>query len=114
MKVAELVDLIQGDLKTPEAFHNEITCAFTCDLLSWVMAKGCPGCAWITVQTHMNVIAVASLHEMACVICPEKIQMDAACVRRATEEGIAIVSSPLSAYEICGILYEKGIPAVKE
>ena len=40
------------------------------------MARGKPGMAWVTVQTHLNVVAVASLHEMACIILPEDIRMD--------------------------------------
>ena len=37
----------------------EITDGYICDLLSWVMARGTEGMAWITVQTHLNVLAVA-------------------------------------------------------
>lgn len=112
MKVEEFAKLIDGTIKSISGGQNEVISGFTCDLLSWVMAKGKPGCAWITVQTHMNVIAVASLHEMACVVCPEGIKMEEASIARAEEEGIAIVESDLSAYEICGRLYAKGIPAV--
>ena len=32
--------------------------------------------AWVTVQTHLNVIAVASLGDMACIILPENITME--------------------------------------
>jgi len=112
MKVEEFAELINGKIKSISGGQNEVTSGFTCDLLSWVMAKGRPGCAWVTVQTHMNVIAVASLHDMACIVCPEGIEMDATCIERAEQEGIAIVESPLSAYEICGLLYAKNIPAV--
>ena len=54
---------------------REVQGAYCCDLLSWVMAHGAAGMAWVTVQTHMNVIAVATLHEMSCVIIPEGAQM---------------------------------------
>lgn len=112
MKVEEFAQLIDGKIKSISGGQNEVTSGFTCDLLSWVMAKGRPGCAWVTVQTHMNVIAVASLHEMACVVCPEGIAMDPTCIERAEQEGIAIIESPLSAYEICGRMYAENIPAV--
>lgn len=64
-----------------------MSCGYTCDLLSWVMAHGKQGMAWITVQTHMNVIAVASLMEMAAVIIPEGIQMEEPSLEKAREEG---------------------------
>ncbi len=109
MKAEELAGLIDGDIKTQGGRDNEILCGCTCDLLSWVMAKGVAGCAWITVQTHMNVIAVASLHDMACVICPEGMSPEPATVDKADEEGIAIISSPYTAYKICCIMNQHGI-----
>lgn len=109
MKVNELIGLIDGKLLTCGGGENEITCAHTCDLLSWVMAKGQEGCAWVTVQTHLNVIAVASLHDMACVVLPENIQMDKTVLDKADEEGIGVIVSPLSAYSICGVLHDNKI-----
>ena len=69
MTVKELAELIEGTDMTPEASkETPVSCGYTCDLLSWVMAHGTAGMAWVTVQTHMNVIAVASLMEMSAVI----------------------------------------------
>lgn len=111
MTVSELCGLIGGVVVTENGADNEIKCGCCCDLLSWVMAKGDEGCGWITVQTHLNVIAVASLHDMACVICPEDIEPEAASVKKADEEGIAVIKSPLSSYKIAGIMYSAGIGA---
>ena len=66
MKVSELIPLINAEYMTPSVdTDKEVTCGYTCDLLSWVMAHGDEGMAWVTVQTHMNVVAVAMLSEMA-------------------------------------------------
>lgn len=112
MTLSDLLPLIHGTLLTPDSDpEKELTCGYTCDLLSWVMAHGRPGMAWVTVQTHLNVIAVASLSEMACIILPEGIVMEGAPLEKAGEEGIAVVSSPLSAYAICGAMAAKGLPA---
>lgn len=114
MRVDDLRGLIAAKSLTDEALlNNEIQSGYVCDLLSWVMAKGQQGAAWVTVQTHVNVVAVASLHEMACIILPEGIVMEDAPLAKAGEEGIAVLSSPLSAYEICGIMLQNGIPAPK-
>lgn len=109
MKVCDLISKIEGTLLTREGGGNEIKCGCVCDLLSWVMAKGEEGCAWVTVQTHMNVIAVASLHDMACVICPEGMKPDSTTLAKADEEGIAVISSPMTAYRICSIMRDAGI-----
>ena len=63
----------------------------------------------ITVQTHTNVIAVATLLEMACVIIPEDIPIDENTIEKAVEEEIVLISSPLSAFQLAGKLYEMGI-----
>ena len=78
MTVQEVLELIEAKDMTPETDKStEVSCGYTCDLLSWVMAHGAAGMAWVTVQTHMKVIAVASLMEMAAVIIPEGIEMEA-------------------------------------
>ena len=80
-----------------------------CDLLSWVMAKGEEGMAWITVQTHLNVIAVACLHDFACVIIPENIEVPETTIAKANEEGITVFSSDMTAYAICKKMAELNI-----
>ena len=115
MTVQELIDLIEAKDMTPEADKSaEVSCGYTCDLLSWVMAHGTAGMAWVTVQTHMNVVAVAALAEMACVILPENIDMPREILSKAEEEGLCVLKSPLSAYAICGRMAEKGIPEKAE
>ena len=111
MTVKELAELIEGTDMTPEASkETQVSCGYTCDLLSWVMAHGAAGMAWVTVQTHMNVIAVASLMEMAAVIIPEGIVMEEPSLEKARDEGIAVLQSDLTAYEICAILAKAGLP----
>ena len=112
MTVRELMNLTQARLLTESLdTAREVKSGYVCDLLSWVMARGRAGMAWVTVQTHMNVVAVASLHEMACVLLPDGISMDAAPLAKALEEGIIVLSSPLSGYELCGLLYANGLKA---
>ena len=103
MTVQDVMELIEAKDMTPETDKTaEVSCGYTCDLLSWVMAHGAAGMAWVTVQTHMNVIAVASLMEMAAVIIPEGIEMEAPSLEKAKEEGISVLESPLSRRRSCG------------
>ncbi len=110
MLLGELKNLIEAKSLTPALTEDkEIACGYTCDLLSWVMAHGKQGMAWVTVQIHMNVIAVAALSEMACVILPENIVMESASLEKALDEGIPVLSSSLSAYDICGRMAAAGL-----
>ena len=110
MTVARLIQAMELRLLTPAAdTQRAVTGGCVGDLLSFVLAKGEPGMAWITVQTHLNVIAVAGLHEFSCVIVAENCAVEADTLAKAEEEGIAVLGSPLSSYTLAGRLYELGV-----
>ena len=88
---------------------REVTDGCCCDLLSWVMAAGDEGMAWVTGQTHMNVVAIASLHEFACIVLSEGNEMEQAVLDKATAEGIAVLSCQVSSYQACCALCRLGV-----
>ena len=98
-ELKEKLDL--KELTSTDNNDRSISDGFVCDLLSWVMAKGDEDMAWITVQTNLNVIAVASLHDFSCVIIPENIEVPANTIAKADEEGITVLSSDKTSYELC-------------
>lgn len=83
-----------------KGLDNEVTGGYVCDLLSWVMSHAQKGDAWITVQTNINVAAVALLTEVACVIIPENISVDANTIQKSNEENIPILSGAISSYQL--------------
>lgn len=91
---------------------KEISSAYVCDLLSWVMARGREGTAWITVQTHLNVIAVASLHEFSCVIIPDGIDVSAETVQAANDKDICLIGAKCTSYGAARALSDLGIGEV--
>lgn len=110
ISVERLPELLQGTWLAAPREDKALSRGYACDLLSWVMAHAEPNMAWITVQNHMNVIAVASLMEFGCVILPESIDMAEDVLSKANDEGIPVLKSPLSAYRISGILSAAGLP----
>lgn len=110
MTLHDLITLTGAKDLTPDTDKSAtVSCGYTCDLLSWVMAHGQAGMAWITVQTHMNVIAVASLMEMSAVIIPEGIEMEAASLAKAKEEGVTVLSSDKTAFDLCALMAQHGL-----
>lgn len=81
---------------------------YATDLLSWVMGHSNPNQGWITVQTHVNIVAIALLRELACIIVAEGASIPQETLDRAAEEGIPILYTTLPVYEICA-LYAKEI-----
>jgi len=87
------------------AGSSHIKGVYVCDLLSHAMAKINDGDMWITVHTNINIVAVALLANASCVVIPENISVEKTTLDKASEESIAIISAPHSAYEICTRFY---------
>ena len=69
MTVKELVEKMNLSVFCGEDnMDTEIKGGYVSDLLSDVMGFAQEGHVWVTLQTHKNVIAIASLKELACVI----------------------------------------------
>ena len=115
MILKELLAVTGAKDMTPETDkETEVSCGYTCDLLSWVMAHGQPGMAWVTVQTHINVIAVAALMDFACVVFPEGLPVEAAIVDKARQEDVILLSSGQTAFELAALLAANGVPPARK
>lgn len=85
------------------------TGGYSSDLLSCVMAGAKKGDLWTTLQAHLNIVAVAALNEVAAVIITENAQPDEASIAKADQQGVILLSTPLSTYEVNGRLWELGV-----
>lgn len=70
------------------------------DLLSIVMSKAEKNNLWITIQTHLNIIAVATLVELSGIIIVENMEVQEDTIKKANELGIPILKTKLSAYDV--------------
>jgi hypothetical protein len=93
---------------------KEVTGGYSSDLLSDVIANAQPDNLWITLQTHMNIVAVANLKELAGIILVNSRQPEEATLQKAREENITILSTDLHTFELIGRLYELGIHGNRE
>jgi hypothetical protein len=91
-KLSEAIGLEVISLPHPE---REITDVYIGDLLSWVMGRAMAGNAWITIMSNANILAVATLADVACIILAEGVTLDGDIVRTAMEKGVNVLSSTL-------------------
>jgi predicted transcriptional regulator len=106
MQVKDIISIL--GLKTfggNQGLEREISGGYTSDLLSDVMGHADCGKVWITLQTHKNVIAIASLKELAAVILIKGFEPDTDMLAQADEEGIPVLGSNEQAFEITGKLF---------
>ena len=93
MTVAQLKEewgLTEFHLAEPD---REIEGGYAGDLLSWVMGRAAPGCAWLTVMSNANVCAVAVLADIACVILTENVTPDDDLLARCKQQGINLLGT---------------------
>jgi hypothetical protein len=60
-------------------------------------------------QKHVNIVAVAQLNGLAAIVLVNGRQPEPDTIARADEMGIPILSTPLQAFDVIGILYGLGI-----
>ena len=82
-----------------------MTGGYTGDLLSDVMGNAREGYIWITRQVHQNIVAVASLKELAGIILINSCQPAPDTLEKAEAEKIPVMVSSLPAFEISGQIY---------
>jgi predicted transcriptional regulator len=79
------------------------------DLLSEIMGNAPAGCAWLTVQGHQNIVAVAVLREMSAIIITGGQEPDEETIQKADQEGIPILRWPNSSYRLAGLIFGAGV-----
>ena len=89
-----------------KGLSREVTNGYVSDLLSDVMGNAREGMAWITLQTHLNVMAIASLKDLAAVILVNGNRPEEDMLEKANEEDIPVLGTNLSTFEIAGKLYQ--------
>ncbi len=87
-----------GVITLPEG-NREVVGGYIGDLLSWVMGRAKADSAWITIMSNINIVAVASLTDVACIILAEGVTVDENIKSTAEAKGVNILSSSFPAYE---------------
>ena len=106
MKVQELVEKLNLKvLSGANGLDREIDGCYISDLLSDVMGNAMEGNIWITLQTHKNVMAVASLKEMSCIILVKNLMANDETIEQSNDEDLPILQTNLPTYEIAGLVY---------
>ena len=88
----------------------EVRGGYVGDLLSDVMANSREGELWITRQTHQNIVAVASLKDLAGVILVKGAEPAADTLEKAARENIPLFTTELSAFETAGRVHRMIFP----
>jgi hypothetical protein len=109
VRLAELSKALGLQIAAGSVEGVEATGAYVSDLLSDVMAHAQQGAVWITLQVHKNVVAVATLKELAAIVIVGGREPEQDAAEKATDEGMPILTTAMTAFETAGRMYEMGL-----
>jgi serine kinase of HPr protein (carbohydrate metabolism regulator) len=107
MTVKELVEKMNLTVFCgQDNLDREIKGGYTSDLLSDVMGFAREGQVWITLQTHKNVLAIASLKELAAILLVKGNKPEEDMLEQAIDEGIPVLGTDAQTFETTGKVYQ--------
>ncbi|MHC4544344.1 MAG: serine kinase [Planctomycetota bacterium] len=114
MKLTELIQKLNLGIRSAKAnLDREVTGGYASDLLSDVIANGKEGNIWVTLQVHHNIVAVASMKDLAGIILVNGREPEQETVEKAEAENLVIMVTEMPAFELVGKLYGLGVTGMK-
>lgn len=112
MRLRDIAAALDLEVLTPALRHEldaEVTRAHTSDLLSDILAAAPAGALAVTLQAHMNTVAVAVHAHLAGVIFAGGRAPGDDVIERARDEGVPLLRTTASSFDVSGRLYELGL-----
>ncbi len=110
MKLSDLIEQMSLELKTAETdLTREVTSGYVSDMLSDVIANAREGSVWVTFQSHLNIVAVASLKGISGIILVNGRIPAEETIKKASAENVPIMTTSLTAFDLVGKLYALGL-----
>ena len=109
MTINELCTLLGGKIFVEGRMDRVVTQATVGDLLSFIMGTAEEGAVWVTIQSHLNVAAVAVLKEIPMIIIASGREPAADLMARCETEGITLLTVQESIFDTCSRMAGLGI-----
>ena len=109
MQLSQIVHTLGLEVIAQADLEREVTGGYAADLLSCAMAGARAGNIWVTLQAHPNVIAIASLLDLAAVLVTEGMAVDAETVHKAHEAEINLLRTSAGTFAAVAALAALGV-----
>jgi hypothetical protein len=114
MKLTQIIQIIEGTLCANGVdLDCDVTGGCGADLMSDVLASIQPNAVLLTGLCNPQVVRTAMMADVRAIILVRGKQPPEETVRLAEAEGIPLISSPYGMFELCGRLYEAGLPSLE-
>lgn len=110
MKLRNIIDILDAKLVTGEKFINhEIAYAYSCDLMSDVLAFVQNDVVLMTGLVHPQVIRTAEMLDIMAIVIVRGKSASEEVVQMAKERGIVLIETKYSLFTASGLLYKEGL-----
>ena len=109
MTVQQLKDHLSLTALTLPDGDREVEGVYVGDLLSWVMGRAQADNVWLTIMSNLNIVAVATLADVSCIILCEGVTLEESVRSTAKAKGVNILTTEAPAYETAKLLSELGL-----
>ncbi len=109
MTVCELKDTLSLTPVTLPDGEREAEGVYIGDLLSWVMGRAQADNVWLTIMSNLNIVAVATLSDVSCIILCEGVTLEESVQVTAEAKGINILATEETAYGMAKRLAALGL-----
>jgi predicted transcriptional regulator len=107
VNLSDVVETLSLEVMTgKDSLQNNVTGVYVSDLLSDVMGNSKEGNIWITLQIHLNIVAVAGLKNLSGIIIVGNRKLPEEVLQKAETEKILLMTTPMQAFEVAGKLYQ--------
>lgn len=115
MKLVELIDIINGTVcnEKPVDLEREVKGGCGADLMSDVLASIKPDAVLLTGLCNPQVVRTATMADVRAIVFVRGKQPLRETIELANREHLPIISSPFGMFELCGRLYEAGLPSLE-
>ena len=115
MKISKIQELLEAEVLCCEnKLGSHVYSAFGCDLMSDVLAYVTDQSVLLTGLVNSQVIRTALMMDMTCIVFARCKTPTEEMIRLAEEHGIVILTTAMTLYTACGILYTNGLVGTKE
>lgn len=104
ISLPEFLEMFPCRLLAGDPAGRTVSGGYSCDLLSWVISRVKTGDIWFTILNSVNVIAVATLSDCACVMLTEGVGMDPQLIERANDKEVVVLATDLPTWEASVLL----------
>lgn len=112
MTLQQLCDISKGNIFHDPGRSVDYQYAFASDLMSDVLRFNMENAILVTGLSTIQTVRTAEMSNLPCIVVARGKQISNEMIDLASENHIALVSSPLTVFEISGKLYMNGIKPV--